>query len=851
MPAQRRDGAGVIDRRVRQRLELGDERVALLVGQLQLVDAFGDRQAVKARQPVERRQRACGCGSASRTPSTNWSQPRRTIASRSAIVPSRRSPPTYQLARSVSPETVTVSPARVSSENVWGWCQWTQAPPYSIAWPSQVALQVRPPSRSRASSSRTLRPRNAASRAAVTPAKPPPITSTSVIAPGSGSPARRAGAGPTRRARSPRARPTSTGLHSTSSSERSTSTSPIDLARATSASTSTPGRPRPPNSSEAPRRPASPARIRASSSGNGSTQTSSSSSVQIPPSPITSAGTIPSRWAATISSTPPGAAIRSASTTPPCSSASGASDANATATSSSAARPSAIPPMSDLCCTEAALSFSAIVPPSAARAATAASSESTTTPSATGTPASRSSALASCSASHGPTPAAERAGSHGRAPARRRRDRSQPLPVGLAPSDAEHRRRAAQAGPQSGDGRHAGPDHLPGGAVVEQLRQRRGHQRRYRAARGAEHHPLADRRPALGRGALHPVRLVVEDEHETDAGSDPSATHELGQRLDLAPDHGGVVERVGGRRRRRQQLRQPRQRRRRQRRQRQAQPLRLVGALGRVAARAGHDRQARRARGRGRRGVPARHRQRLGQLQQLVHVGRPDRAGLLDQAAEHPLIAGQRAAVGAGGRRARRGAPDLQHDHRHRDVRAGRQPVAQPRAAVVLQIQRDRADVAGRGQPRQVVGGVEHRLVARRDHRVEPQAPPRRQRVDRDVAALRDERHPAGRGDLQRVAPQRHPAPRRDDPVAVGAADRQPVASRRVDERRLQRIAGSNLAEAGAEHDRAAATAGAGLLDRRPAPRRPGSRRSPRRRLRAARRPTARTGSRAPRSGAG
>ena len=98
-------------------------------------------------------------------------------------MPSRRSPPTYQLACSVSPETVTVSPARVSSENVWGWCQWTQAPPYSIAWPSQVALQVRPPSRSRASSSRTLRPRSAASRAAVTPAKPPPITITSVIAP--------------------------------------------------------------------------------------------------------------------------------------------------------------------------------------------------------------------------------------------------------------------------------------------------------------------------------------------------------------------------------------------------------------------------------------------------------------------------------------------------------------------------------------------------------------------------------------------------------------------------------------------------------------------------------------------
>ena len=68
------------------------------------------------------------------------------------------------------------------SDNVCGWCQWTQAPPYSIAWPFQSAVQVRPPSRSRASSSSTERPRSAASRAAVTPAKPPPTTITSFIA---------------------------------------------------------------------------------------------------------------------------------------------------------------------------------------------------------------------------------------------------------------------------------------------------------------------------------------------------------------------------------------------------------------------------------------------------------------------------------------------------------------------------------------------------------------------------------------------------------------------------------------------------------------------------------------------
>ena len=53
----------------------------------------------------------------------------------------------------------------MSSDHVWGWCQRTQAPPYSTGEPFQCACQVRPPSRSRPSSSRTLRPRVWARRA--------------------------------------------------------------------------------------------------------------------------------------------------------------------------------------------------------------------------------------------------------------------------------------------------------------------------------------------------------------------------------------------------------------------------------------------------------------------------------------------------------------------------------------------------------------------------------------------------------------------------------------------------------------------------------------------------------------
>src|SRR5207237_10033530 len=88
-------------------------------------------------------------------------------------------PPTHQGARCASALNSTRRPARVISDQVCGWCQCTHAPPYSTGIPSHSALQVRPPSRSRASSSSTERPRRASSRAAVTPAKPPPTTITS------------------------------------------------------------------------------------------------------------------------------------------------------------------------------------------------------------------------------------------------------------------------------------------------------------------------------------------------------------------------------------------------------------------------------------------------------------------------------------------------------------------------------------------------------------------------------------------------------------------------------------------------------------------------------------------------
>ncbi len=194
----------------------------------------------------------------------------------------------------------------------------------------------------------------------------------------------------------------------------------------------------------------------------------------------------------------------------------------------------------------------------------------------------------------------------------------------------------------------------------------------------------------------------------------------------------------------------------------------------------------------------------------------PDRPGLLDQAAEHPLVAGQRRAVS--GRRSgalARERPTFSTTTGTPASRARRQPLAQPRSAVVLEVQRDRADAVLAGEELEVVGGAEHdRLVAARDHRVKAQPAARRERVDGHVAALGDERHRPGLGRGERVAPQRDAVARRRRSRCSWA--RTPAARnapRRRRSSRLQLHALGHLAEAGADHDRATAAPGAGLLD--------------------------------------
>jgi hypothetical protein len=156
---------------------------------------------------------------------------------------------------------------------------------------------------------------------------------------------------------------------------------------------------------------------------------------------------------------------------------------------------------------------------------------------------------------------------------------------------------------------------------------------------------------------------------------------------------------------------------------------------------------------------------------------------------------------------------DLQHDDRHAGLGAGGQPLAQPRPAVVLEIQRDRADAGLIGEELEVFGGRHDRLVATRDHRVKAQTASRRECIDGDVAALGDERHRPRLGRGERVAPQRDAVPRRHDAIAVGSADRQPMPCRGGEQLAVELHALGNLGEAGADHNCPTAASGARLLN--------------------------------------
>ena len=274
---------------------------------------------------------------------------------------------------------------------------------------------------------------------------------------------------------------------------------------------------------------------------------------------------------------------------------------------------------------------------------------------------------------------------------------------------------------------------------------------------------------------------------------------------------------------------------------RQAAPARLVRGQPGVPARAGEDPEP---------AAPGprapRDGEHLGQLEQVVHVLRPRGARLLDQRPEHALVAGQRARVRGRRRRTRRRRADLQH--RHADVPLGRprQRGGQPLAvAVGLEEQRHGAHVLLLDQRLEQRGRVEHGLVADRGDGVEPQAAAQRERVDRHVPGLRDERDPPRLARHERVAPQRRARVEGDEPVAVRPDHGHPGLGRRRGQRRLQRRRRRPRRTRPRRRRRSRSRA-APPRGRRPGRRPPGSPRRRRRRARAGRRPSARTRARGP-----
>ena len=176
-----------------------------------------------------------------------------------------------------------------------------------------------------------------------------------------------------------------------------------------------------------------------------------------------------------------------------------------------------------------------------------------------------------------------------------------------------------------------------------------------------------------------------------------------------------------------------------------------------------------------------------------------------NERAEDALVAGERARVGLGGRGARRATRPAFSTATPMPARAQRSSAAHQRGAVavVLEVERDRAHAVALGERREEVGGVEHRLVAARDDGVQPQPAARGERVDGDVAALRDQRDRARLARRDRVAPQRDAVGQRDDPVAVRPAHGQPCAAAATSSPAASSAA--RLGEARREHDRAAA----------------------------------------------
>ena len=179
----------------------------------------------------------------------------------------------------------------------------------------------------------------------------------------------------------------------------------------------------------------------------------------------------------------------------------------------------------------------------------------------------------------------------------------------------------------------------------------------------------------------------------------------------------------------------------------------------------------------------------LGRLEQLVEVGAADDAGRGERRVGHPVLAGDRAAVGD--RRLLRLArpPDLHRQDRlaelERPVGQGEEPL---RSLEPLDEQDDRVRLRVLDRVGEVVAHVEDDLGPAADDPAEPDPRPRVDERVGDAAALGDPGHPAAGQPWVDVADVQRGVRREvDHPHAVRADDRQPVADGDVADLALHR----------------------------------------------------------------
>ena len=356
------------------------------------------------------------------------------------------------------------------------------------------------------------------------------------------------------------------------------------------------------------------------------------------------------------------------------------------------------------------------------------------------------------------------------APAAARRDPATPR---RSRADASRQRRGQRsghghAGPQPGDRRHAGVDEPPGGLVVEQLRQRRRDHHRHRATRrrrrGCPPRPRPSSRRVAGDaragGRRRPAR-----------GRSPGPRRRRGRgRAASRPrPRSSPCSRAGWRPSPRRAAARAAPRPSPARAPAASTPRRTASSAPRPESPPEHVRIARPPPGRGRAPRTASALASSSRSWTSAAHAAPASSTSARNTRWSPATAPVCAAAAAAPRG--RGA-DLEHRDADALVGAHGERLAQPRAvAVGLDEQRDRAHAAVAREVLDPVRRRDHRLVAARDRRVQPQPAPRGERVDHEVAALGDERDVAGL-----AAP---PARRPTAPPASGARSARRSSARR------------------------------------------------------------------------